>query len=108
MKKVSYSVMTPELFSDIMTMIRSDVNNPTGNTIYFNCSNKAKEIMGNLMMTDLRFVRASVQVEAEGENCYGTIGFQGNNIIVMNTLSDSKARTIIVCNGRTVLELIQV
>jgi hypothetical protein len=106
MKEIRYSIMTPELLSDIMAEVREVLDNPVGNILHFNCSSNFIQQLGRVMMTDLRFHMDTVPGEVRADN-YGTFRFQGNRIVLTESLIQNEGRAIIVSYGRTVMEIIQ-
>jgi len=90
--KFSYSILTTDVFQDVMSAMREKSNMPTGNTYAVICNERLYDHVGNVLQSDLRFQSAAdgayfyskaaggkVKVGAE----FDTYTFQGNTISFM-------------------------
>ena len=90
--KFSYSILTTDVFGDVMSAMREKSDRPTGNTYAVVCNERLYDQVGTVLESDLRFRAAAdgayfysksaagkVKVGAE----FDTYTFQGNTISFM-------------------------
>jgi len=90
--KFSYSILTSDVFNDVLAAMREKSETPTGNVYAVICNERFYDQVGNLMISDLRYQSsangayfwsksANDKVSMGGE--FDTYKFQGNMITFM-------------------------
>ena len=102
MNKISFKEFTNSLLPWVMDVLREDIGvMPTGNTYYFNCTPTMRVMIQRMFIVDQRFV--STPGLAPDETSEEGFRFQGNNIVLINTLDLEGVHMYVVREGKMVL-----